>query len=82
MQVAQHITNVIGRNTTGELFCKAELASQDDVFTFDHAVKSFGHLIERNTTVKANEFADLIAQNYSVEAPQTAEVVRLLRTLS
>lgn len=82
MQVAQNLNNVVGRNHHGELFCKAELSSQDDVFTFDYAVKSFGHLIERNTTIKANDFADLIGKHYSVETPQTAEVARLLRTLA
>ena len=45
-----------------------------------HAVEAFGHLIKNGQILWAKQFANLIAEHYSIENPKTAEVIRMLNS--
>ena len=47
--------------------------------TLHHGVRSFGHLVSRNESLTASEFATRIERHYCTSNPQTADVVRSFR---
>lgn len=47
--------------------------------TLHHGVRSFGFLVARNESLTAAEFASRIERHYSVDNPQTDDVVRSFR---
>lgn len=47
--------------------------------TLHHGVRSFGHLVQRNESLTASQFAARIERHYDKEHPQTADVLRSFR---
>ena len=47
--------------------------------TLHHGVRSFGHLVKRNESLTAHQFAGRIERHFDPANPQTADVVRSLR---
>lgn len=47
--------------------------------TLFEGVWSFGHLVKRNETLTASQFADRVERHYDAEEPRTRTILRALR---
>ena len=70
----------VSRNHVGDMQGSFGSVTGDQKDTVIFAIRSYGHLIQRNETVTLGDFADRISKVYDEAEPHNAAVIAALRT--